>query len=105
MKKKILFTTVSVLAFFASIPLKSKAQLSLTGQVRPRTEYRDGVGTLKPKTNSAAFFTSQRTRLTANFKTNRLILQAALQDVRVWGQDASTINNADGARLGLHEGW
>jgi hypothetical protein len=29
----------------------------------------------------------------------------SIQDVRVWGQDASTISNADGNKLMLHEGW
>lgn len=105
MKKNVFFTTMVVLVFFLGKPFNTKAQLSLTGQLRTRTEFRDGVGTLIPKTSDPAFFTSQRTRLTFNYKTNRLILQTSLQDVRVWGQDASTINNADGARLGLHEGW
>jgi hypothetical protein len=81
------------------------AQVTLTGQVRTRTEYRDGVGTLRPKQNKPAFFTSQRSRLTFNYKMNRIVLQASVQDVRVWGQDASTISNADGNRLGLHEAW
>ncbi len=81
------------------------AQVTITGQVRTRTEYRNGLGTLKPKTNSAAFFTSQRSRLTVNYNSNRVILQTTLQDVRVWGQDASTISNADGSKLGLHEAW
>ena len=84
---------------------KLAAQFTLTAQVRPRTEYRNGLGTLKPKANDAAFFTSQRSRLTLNYKMNRIIMQVAVQDVRVWGQDASTISNADGSKLGLHEAW
>lgn len=85
--------------------LAGHAQFTLTGQVRTRTEYRDGVGTLRPKQNKPAFFTSQRSRLTFNYKMDRIVLQASVQDVRVWGQDASTISNADGSRLALHEGW
>lgn len=73
--------------------------------MRTRTEYRNGVGTPKPHSYDAAFFTSQRTRLTFHYKGPRLLLQASLQDVRVWGQDASTINNADGQKLGMHEAW
>ena len=83
----------------------AKSQFTLTGQVRTRTEYRNGLGTLKPKTNDAAFFTSQRSRLTFNYKLSRVTLQASVQDVRVWGQDASSISNADGSKLGLHEAW
>lgn len=81
------------------------AQFSLLGQVRTRTEYRDGVGNLPLKNSRAAFFTSQRTRLTFGYKWDRITFQTAVQDVRVWGQDAATINNADGNRLMLHEGW
>ena len=84
---------------------KATAQLTVTGQVRTRSEYRSGHGTLKLKTNDAAFFTSQRSRVSFNYKTGRVILQTSLQDVRVWGQDASTISNADGSKLGLHEAW
>ena len=98
--KSMLLLTLAVLSLY-----KSNGQLNISGQVRTRTEYRDGLGTLKPATSDAAFFTSQRSRLTFNYKTNRVILQASVQDVRVWGQDASTISNADGNKLGIHEAW
>lgn len=87
------------------LPFYSIAQISLTGQLRTRSELRDGVGTLNPVDASSAFFTSQRTRLTFGYKWDRLNFNASVQDVRVWGQDASTISNADGNRLMLHEGW
>jgi hypothetical protein len=32
-------------------------------------------------------------------------LGVSIQDVRVWGQDASSTSSADGTRLMLHEGW
>lgn len=81
------------------------AQLSLTGQLRTRTEYRDGYGIPESIGSHAAFFTSQRTRLTFNYHSPKVIFQASLQDVRVWGADASTISSADGNRLGIHEAW
>ena len=81
------------------------AQFSLVGQLRTRTELRNGLGNLAPKDAPAAFFTSQRTRLTFGYKWDRVQFQTAIQDVRVWGQDASTINNADGNRLMVHEAW
>jgi hypothetical protein len=83
----------------------ANAQLTLTGQLRTRTEYRNGLGTLQPKANNAAFFTSQRSRLSFNYKAGRIILQTSLQDIRIWGQDASTISSADGNKLGVHEAW
>ncbi|MGZ8525847.1 MAG: alginate export family protein [Chitinophagaceae bacterium] len=106
MKKKTkALKSISLILFAVLSLFKASGQLTLSGQVRTRTEYRNGLGTLKPKTNDAAFFTSQRSRLTFNYKTNRVILQTSVQDVRVWGQDASTISNADGNKLGIHEAW
>jgi hypothetical protein len=82
-----------------------KAQITLTGQIRTRTEVRSGVGNLVLKNSKTAAFTSQRTRLNFGYKWDRLTFGISLQDVRVWGQDASTISNADGNKLMLHEGW
>lgn len=81
------------------------AQFSLLGQLRTRTELRNGLGNLAPKDAPAAFFTSQRTRLTFGYKWERIQFQTSIQDIRVWGQDAATINNADGNRLMVHEAW
>jgi hypothetical protein len=81
------------------------AQITLTGQLRTRTEVRNGLGNLVLKGSKAAAFTSQRTRLTFGYKWDRLTFGVSVQDVRVWGQDASTISNADGNKLMLHEGW
>jgi hypothetical protein len=83
----------------------ASAQISLIGQLRPRAEYRDGYGTLEPKTAKPAGFVSQRARLIFNYKSSRVIFQTSLQDVRVWGQDASSISNTDGNKLFVHEAW
>jgi Alginate export len=89
----------------ALYPAVTTAQLSLTGQYRARAEWRDGVGNLTQKGSHAAAFISQRARINIGYKTNRVAFGLALQDVRVWGQDASTISNADGNRLMVHEAW
>lgn len=99
---KISFLT---LVFLCLVSNQIKAQLSFSGQLRSRAEYRDGYATLKPTNNKNAFFISQRTRLTLDYKTTRLIFHTSVQDVRLWGQDASTITPADGNKLGLHEAW
>lgn len=70
----------------------AKAQLTLTGQLRPRVEVRAGQGTLQKEGDKAALFSSQRFRLNAGFGGYRYKVFASLQDVRVWGQDASSIN-------------
>lgn len=87
------------------ITFSTKAQFTLTGQLRTRTEIRNGLGNLVLKDSKSAAFTSQRTRLVFGYKWDRLTVGVTVQDVRVWGQDASSISNADGNRLMLHEGW
>ena len=105
MMKKRDFIVASVSLLVLGRPFCGQAQFSLTGQLRTRTELRDGYGTLEIKGNTPAFLTSQRARLNFNYHSSRVIFQTSLQDVRVWGADASTINNADGNRLSLHEAW
>jgi len=110
MRKKIVFCNGRALLFLSGlflfgIPFMGRAQFSFTGQLRTRTELRDGYGALSAKGNTPAFLTSQRTRLTFNYSSHRVVLQAAVQDVRIWGADASTISSADGNRLGVHEAW
>jgi hypothetical protein len=87
------------------ISFQTRAQLTVSGEVRTRTEYRDGVGTLKLKGNGYSFFTSQRTRLSLDYRISHIVFHTTIQDTRVWGQDIATISNTDGNRLGLHEGW
>lgn len=91
--------------FIVGLQPQLKAQFSLLGQLRTRTELRNGVGNLPVKGAAAAAFTSQRARLTFGYKWDRVTFGLAIQDVRVWGQDASTISNADGNRLMVHEAW
>lgn len=105
MRKKLIFTTAIVVSFLLGKPLSSHAQFSLMGQLRTRTEVRNGFGNLVPIGSKPAVFTSQRTRLAFAYKWDRVTFGATIQDVRVWGQDASSISNADGNRLMLHEGW
>ncbi len=102
-KQKIRVLYLTMVLFLSA--LLSDAQFTLAGQFRPRTEVRNGYGNLVLKGAKSAVFTSQRTRLIFGYKWDRLTLGASIQDVRVWGQDASSISNADGSRLMLHEGW
>lgn len=72
---------------------ESKAQLSVTGQIRERSEVRDGQGTLlKNDQKKPGLFNTQRTRLNVGYSGYRFKFFTALQDVRVFGQDASTNN-------------
>jgi hypothetical protein len=101
--KKWHFMSLMLLASAATF--EAKAQFTLSGQLRTRTELRNGLGNLVTKGSKAAAFTSQRTRLVFGYKWDRLTVGVSVQDVRVWGQDASSISSADGNRFMLHEAW
>jgi hypothetical protein len=96
------------LILFLILSVNVYAQLTVTGQLRTRSELRQGQGTLPEHGTDPAFFTSQRTRLTASYEMYRIKFHTTLQDVRVWGQDRSTVNrNTIDANDGilLHEAW
>ena len=103
------FALTSTLAFlFVWKASHLQAQFSVSGQIRTRTELRDGQGTPAVKDTVPAFFTSQRTRLNFGYASHRFKVYASVQDVRVWGQDASSVNRItndvfDGFML--HEAW
>jgi len=103
--KKKYFMAGMLVSNLTLIMFTGQAQITLTGQLRTRTEIRDGLGNLVLKGSKPAAFTSQRTRLNFGYKWDRLTFGVSVQDIRVWGQDASTTSNADGSRLMLHEGW
>lgn len=103
MNKNVVFSAAIAVGFLTAKPFDSAAQFSLSGQLRTRTEMRDGLGTLNTKGSKPAYFTSQRARLNFGYKWDRLNFVFSVQDVRVWGQDGSSINNADGNRFMVNE--
>jgi hypothetical protein len=83
-------------------------QFTLSAQIRTRSELRDGQGAPLPKGADPSLFISQRTRLNGLFNMYRLKMGLSVQDVRVWGQDVSTINRTTSQEnngLLLHEAW
>ncbi len=79
------------------------AQFTLTAELRPRVEYRHGFSSLIADNEKAAFFTSQRTRLNFNFKSEDVLFFVSLQDVRVWGE-VMQLNRSD-VNSSIHEAW
>jgi len=80
------------------------AQFTLSGEFRPRTEFRNGYKTLRPDNSDPALYTSQRTRLNTKYATEKYTFFVSVQDVRVWG-DVKQLNTADKNGLALHEAW
>jgi hypothetical protein len=73
-------------------------------QIRPRYEYRNGFKSLLKTGDSPTSFISQRSRLNLNFKQDKLKLKLALQNVRTWG-DVATTTTADKNGLAVFEAY
>ena len=86
MKKTYLQATLAIMLSISS--LVSNAQFSLSGEIRPRVEFRNGFKTLNTADNSATAFVEQRTRLNFGFKRDRISTKISLQDIRMWGNTA-----------------
>lgn len=107
MDKKVYIPILTFL-FCSLVTQVVRAQFTVSGQLRTRSELRNGQGTPQVADTAAAFFTSQRTRVNFGYSGYRFKIFTAIQDVRVWGQDASSINRIttdpyDG--LMIHEAW
>lgn len=101
---KIRFSGLVLLVIMGGATTQSFAQLSLTGEIRPRTEFRNGFKKLQPESNSDyALFTEQRSRLYATYKSDNVDVGLTVQDVRIWGE-VGQINKSDGL-LSVHEAW
>ncbi len=74
----------------------------IDGEIRPRTEYRDGFVKPMLSENDPGVFTSQRTRLGFGYKTALLTTQITVQDARVFGQYS---NSSAESSTGVYEAW
>jgi len=94
-----------LLIVFLLSPIITMAQLSVSGEIRPRTEYLRGFKTLATSNDqNPAFFTSQRSRLNFQLVNDKTKVYVCLQDVRIWGNQPQLIIT-DGASTTLHEAW
>jgi hypothetical protein len=80
------------------------AQITLSAEVRPRAEYRDGFKTLLSKESDAAFFVEQRSRLNSHFTADKFDVYLSLQDVRIWGS-TSQVYKSDPSLQNVYQAW
>jgi len=103
MKKLNFLVIILCLLFF--IPAGVIGQdINISGELRPRFEFRNGYKTLMPDGNDPASFISQRTRLNAYYGSTKFNAMLSLQDVRVWG-DVKQLNTSDVNGTSIHEAW
>lgn len=102
--KKILNKQLLLFAILFSFSQEILAQFVLSGEYRPRLEYRDGYKKLNTMNDAPAFFVSQRTRLNVGYKNDRFNTYLSLQDVRTWGNQSQLVGNEANA-FSIHEAW
>ena len=85
-----LFTIAAILlpAFVnAQTTEQPKNEFSISAQIRPRAEYRNGAYRPLEKGEAPAILVHNRTRLTMDYaNTDALKLKVSLQNVNIWGQ-------------------
>lgn len=86
-----------------ALPSMASAQFVLSGELRPRVEYRHGFKSPATADKDAAAFVSQRSRLNIAYKNEKMKFGLSLQDVRVWG-DVAQLNLSDNS-FSMHEAW
>ncbi len=101
MKNILRITAGSFLILMASAGVQ--AQMTLTGELIPRTEFRHGYQAPLDSAIQGALATQQRTRLNFGYTGEKFKVGVSLQDVRTWGS-TSQLNTTDGF-TSLHEGW
>jgi hypothetical protein len=82
----------------------ARAQFSLSGEFRPRTEISHGYKTLASENQDPSTVTAQRSRLNFIFNTEDIKTKLVLQDVRTWGNQKQLVANEDYA-TSIHEAW
>ena len=102
--KKFLYPLVFLFAIFFTGGDVIAQSVTISGEVRPRYEYRHGFRTIMPDGQDAASFISQRTRLNAFYGNSTYRFGLVLQDVRVWG-DVRQLNTSDVNGTSIHEAW
>ena len=99
--KKIIYLIVLLLSIAG---YKANAQFTLSAEVRPRTEFRNGFKTLTNNEKDAAFFTEQRSRFNADFLSKDFQLRVSFQDVRIWGESPQIFKEEFGKTF-INEAW
>lgn len=102
---------LAALAFLCgiSLPLCAQSQqktseneFSVSAQIRPRAEYRNGVSFPRSAGDRSSYFINNRARLSFEYKRSDLILKMSGQHVGVWGQDPQIDKEG---RFILNEAW
>lgn len=93
-----------VLCLVALMGGESFSQTTITGEIRPRAEFRNGFKKLRNEKDDPAFFVEQRSRLSVDHRAETINFLLTLQDVRVWG-NTDQIYKYDPSLSNVREAW
>lgn len=77
-------------------------EFSMSMQIRPRAEYRNGALFPREEGDEAAAFINNRARLSMEYKRTNLSMKVSAQHVGVWGQDPQIDKSG---RFIMNEAW
>ena len=100
MKKQLIVVVLAMLCSTLTF-----AQFTLDGQFRPRTEYRNGFGTLIADDADPGFAISTRARLNAGYKFDSYEFYLSFQDVMVWGENRQLLPYDQNNSFAIFQAW
>ncbi|WP_299628041.1 alginate export family protein [uncultured Tenacibaculum sp.] len=101
MKNKLLLLGI----LFTTFCQFTYAQFTLSGEFRPRVEFRNGFGTLIRESSDPGLGVATRARLNAGYKTDAYKFYLSLQDVFVWGENRQILPNDANNSFAIFQAW
>ncbi|MBD8488836.1 alginate export family protein [Echinicola sp. CAU 1574] len=83
---------------------EAMAQFTVSAEVRPRSEFRNGFKTLTDDSKDPVFFTEQRSRLYLDYLSDDFKFKLAFQDIRMWGESPQIYKRESGNTF-ISEAW
>ncbi|MFV0290826.1 MAG: alginate export family protein [Mangrovibacterium sp.] len=104
MKSILSLLTVLLLSTAAFAQDNNESKFSISSEIRPRYELRDGYKTIISEEEDAGQFISNRVRLNLDYSKGPLSMALKLQDVGIWGDRSAFINEST-HKIGFFEAW
>lgn len=82
-----------------------QAQFTLDGEFRPRTELRNGFGSIIEESAEPGFGISTRARLNAGYTSDSYKVYLSFQDVMVWGENRQILPYDQNNSFAVFQAW
>ncbi|MEP3837656.1 MAG: alginate export family protein [Algibacter sp.] len=94
-----------LIGLMALIVQFAQAQFTLDGEFRPRTEYRNGFGSIIADAADPGFGISTRIRLNAGYNTDAYKFYLSFQDIMVWGENRQILPYDQNNSFAVFQAW